>query len=121
VADGIRWETLPTVLKGPDTEIRREDHGQFAVCILRLSAGADTRPVFEGLPDDQCQCEHWGYIMRGTIRVHCAGRTRTYEAGEAYHWPPGHNLEALTDCEYLEISAARDYDRLMEHVRGAAG
>jgi hypothetical protein len=116
MADGITWERLPTVAKSPDTEIRRQDHGELAVCLLRLAAGADTRPLFKGLPNDECQCEHWGYIISGTIRVHLSEGWRTFEAGEAYHWPPGHNLEAVTDCEYLEITPARDYDALMEHV-----
>lgn len=114
--DGITWDALPTVLKLPDTEIRRRDCGELAVCLIRLDAGVDTRPVFKGLPDDRCQCEHWGHIVRGTIRVHTADGTTTYEAGESYHWPPGHNLEAVTDCEYLEITRAHEYDALMAHA-----
>jgi len=116
MGDGITWDDLPTVLKGPGTEIRRTDHGDLAVCLLRLDQGVETRPLFTGLPDDQCQCEHWGYIISGTMRVHRSDGATTYEAGEAYYWPPGHNLEALTDSEYLEITPARDYDALMQHV-----
>jgi hypothetical protein len=121
VADGMTWERMPVVVKSPDTEIRREDHGDLAFCLLRLDAGVHTGELFKGLPDDRCQCPHSGYVVRGTIRVHTSQGTTTYEDGEAYYWPPGHNLEAVTDCEYLEISPARDYDVLMEHVARAAG
>jgi hypothetical protein len=115
MADGMTWERLPTVLKGPGTEIRREDRGGLAVCLLRLDKGVDTRPLFTGLPNDECQCTHWGYMIRGTIRVHTADGSTDYETGETYHWAPGHNLEALTDCEYLELSPADEYDALMAH------
>jgi quercetin dioxygenase-like cupin family protein len=59
-------------------------------------------------------------MIRGTIRVHTADGSQTFEAGETYYWPPGHNLEAVTDCEYLEVSPAAEYDLLMEHVARAA-
>jgi hypothetical protein len=121
VADGITWERLPVAMKGPGTEIRREDLGGHAVCILRLEAGMHTGPLFQGLPDDRCQCPHWGYMIHGTIRVHGADGAKTYDAGEAYYWPPGHNLEAVTDCEYLEITPASDFDALMEHVARKTG
>jgi hypothetical protein len=121
VGDGITWDGLEVVLKSEDTEIRRTDEGGLAICLLRLARGAHTAPVFVGLPGDRCQCPHWGHIIRGAIRVHTADGARTFEEGESYFWAPGHNLEALTDCEYLEISPAADYDALMAHVARRAG
>jgi hypothetical protein len=29
---------------------------------VQLPAGADFTPMLEGLPDDMCQCPHWGYV-----------------------------------------------------------
>ena len=73
--------------------------------------GAKTDPLFAGLPDDRCQCAHWGYIISGTMRVHGADGARDYEAGETYYWEPGHNLEAVTDAEYVEITRSRTTTR----------
>ena len=115
MADGLRWADMPTVLSGPGTEIRRQDFGGLAMCLIRLEEGARTDEVFAGLPDDRCQCAHWGYIISGTMRVHSAGGSASYHSGEPYFWAPGHNLEAATDAEYLEISDGAAYDRLMEH------
>ncbi len=42
--------------------------------------------------------------MNGTMRVHSADGARDYDAGVSYYWAPGHNLEAVTDAEYLEIN-----------------
>jgi hypothetical protein len=53
--------------------------------------------------------------MNGTMRVHSADGARDYDAGASYYWAPGHNLEAVTDAEYLEITKSEEYDALMEH------
>ena len=45
------------------------------------------------------------------MRVHGADGARDYEAGETYYWAPGHNLEAVTDAEYLEITRVRGLRR----------
>ena len=76
-----------------------------------------TDPLFAGLPDDRCQCAHWGYIQSGTMRVHGPDGATDYETGESYYWQPGHNLEAVTDAEYLELTPSDDYDTLMAHCK----
>lgn len=115
MADGINWDEAPAALEAPGVEIRRVDHGDLAMALIRLSQGVDTRPLFAGMPNDQCQCKHWGYIISGTMLVRDDDGERTYDAGDAYYWAPGHNLEAVTDAEYLEYSPAADYDVLMAH------
>lgn len=121
MGDGLTWDGMPVVAKTDDTEIRRVDGGGLAMCLIRLAGGTHTAAVFAGLPDDRCQCPHWGHIISGAICVHSADGATTYEAGESYFWKPGHNLEAVTDCEYLEISPAAEYDVLMAHVARLAG
>ena len=49
------------------------------------------------------------------MRVHSADGARDYDAGESYYWAAGHNLEAVTDTEYLEITKTEEYDDLMAH------
>jgi len=116
MGDGFAWEDVPIALEGPGTEIRRFDADGLAVCLIRLEAGVRTDELFKGLPGDRCQCAHWGHIISGRMRVHGTDGPKTYEAGESYHWPPGHNLEAVTNVYYLEISRSQEYDRLMDHV-----
>jgi len=117
MADGLAWDDLTPELEGPGVGIRRMDAGGLAMCLIRLDAGLRTDPLFAGLPDDRCQCAHWGYIISGTMRVHGEGGSRDFEAGETYYWEPGHNLQAVTDSEYLEITRSEDYDALMAHCK----
>ena len=34
--------------------------GGYTVAFETYTADADPAEVFKGLPDDRCQCEHWG-------------------------------------------------------------
>lgn len=94
---------------------------RLAQCVIRLGAGLRTDPLFAGLPDGRCQCAHWGYILAGTMRVHNAIGSKDYVAGKVYYWAPGHNLEAVTDAEYIEISRSSEYDKLMAHCHEVMG
>jgi hypothetical protein len=46
-------------------------------------------PLMRGLPDDHCQCPHWGYVIKGRMTMGFADREEIYQAGEAYDATPG--------------------------------
>ena len=47
-----------------------------------------SRPLLEGLPDDRCECPHWGYIVEGSIHVRYADGTEDVNrSGDLYYWP----------------------------------
>jgi hypothetical protein len=77
-------------------------------------AGTDTEPVFKGLPDDRCQCPHWGYVVRGRLRVRYADHEETLSAGDAYYLAPGHLPIFDEDTEVVEFSPQREYQKTME-------
>lgn len=54
------------------------------------TADADLTPLFAGLPDDRCQCEHWGYVFEGKLVFHTADGQEEFVGGEAYFVGPGH-------------------------------
>ncbi|WP_035759810.1 hypothetical protein [Granulicoccus phenolivorans] len=116
-----RWDSMQVALQGPGVEIRRADDAGLAQCLIRLAAGTRTDELFAGLPEDQCQSAHWGYIVSGTMRVHSKEGAQDYLAGELYYWSAGHNLEAVTDAVYVEISPSADYDVLMAHCHQVLG
>ena len=64
--------------------------GGYSVGFETYTADADLAPLFEGLPDDRCQCPHWGYVVRGKLTFTFADHEETYETGDAYYAPPGH-------------------------------
>jgi hypothetical protein len=72
---------------------------------------------FKGLPDDRCQCDHWGYLFKGSFRVtYTDGAEEVVRAGEAYHLRPGHFVQTLEPVELIEISPAEEYERTMTTI-----
>ena len=90
--------------------------GGYTVGFERYSADADLAPVFKGLPDDRCQCEHWGYVLKGKIGFRYADREETYEAGDAYYAPPGHTPILYDGGEFVEFSPTAELGNTMEVV-----
>jgi hypothetical protein len=107
--------TLPNHVSRDDLPAERMDAyesragrlGPYTVTFERIPAGYPPggEQAFRGLPDDACQCPHWGYVFRGSFRLtYTDGREEVVRAGEAYHAPAGHRFEALEDCETVEFS-----------------
>lgn len=77
----------------------------FTVGFETYTADADMAPLFVGLPDDRCQCAHWGYVIKGKVTFTFAdGHEETYETGDAYYAPPGHTPRLYTGTEIVEFS-----------------
>jgi mannose-6-phosphate isomerase-like protein (cupin superfamily) len=47
-------------------------------------------PLMKGLPNDRCQCPHWGYVVNGKMTFRYADREEVFETGDAFYTPPGH-------------------------------
>ena len=112
---------LPLAIEGGGVEFRTDRFGDQNIAWVRLPAGADLRPGFVGLPGDLCPCPHWGYLISGSLLMHGKDGDQTYEAGQAFHWPAGHAPEALTDCEYVDVSPSEELQAVLRHLQGAVG
>ncbi|MBO0707740.1 MAG: cupin domain-containing protein, partial [Candidatus Dormibacteraeota bacterium] len=69
---------------------RAEDLDGYTVSFALFREDVDGTPLLKGLPDDRCQCPHWGYVLKGRVTFRYADRDEVYEAGEAFYTPPGH-------------------------------
>jgi hypothetical protein len=82
-----------------------EDFGPYTVGFERYTADAELAPLFVGLPDDHCQCPHFGYVVAGKLRfTYADGTEEVYEAGDAYYAPPGHLPTLYAGSEVVEFS-----------------
>jgi hypothetical protein len=103
-------------------ELRTAPAGALTVGFVRAPKGTDFRPLLQGLPGDLCQCPHWGYMVKGRVRMHTADGADDYEAGQVFYWPPGHAPEVLEDAEYIDFSPPEEFRPVLDHItgRGAA-
>jgi len=74
---------------GP-VEDRHEDVHGYTISFVSFREDIDATPFMTGLPDDRCQCPHWGYVVSGRLTFRYADRDEVFEAGDAYYTPPGH-------------------------------
>lgn len=58
-----------------------------------------------------CPCPHRGCMPE----VRAGPDSQVYEAGQAFHRPPGHVPEALEDCEFVDFSPTEALDRVISH------
>ena len=66
------------------------DFGDYIVNFVTFHPDMDQTPLLKGLPDDRCQCPHWGYVVTGSLTYRFADHEETVHAGEAFYLPPGH-------------------------------
>jgi hypothetical protein len=114
----LTFEDIPVAVDGEGVDFRSQQVGEMSIAWVKLDAGADLRPALAGLPEDMCQCPHWGYMLSGQLRMHTAGGEQTYNAGEAFYWAAGHAPEAVTDCEYIDFSPTEELQTVLRHVTG---
>ena len=69
---------------------RQDDLEGYTVGFTTFRQDIDATPLLKGLPDDRCQCPHWGYVVRGRMTFRFPDRDEVYEAGDAFYTPPGH-------------------------------
>ena len=97
-------------------EGRYSELGGYTVGFETFRQDADAAPVFRGLPDDRCQCLHWGYVIAGRLTLRYADHDEVYEAGDAYVAPPGHLPLVAAGTEVVEFSPTEELAATMEVV-----
>jgi len=78
--------------------------GGYTVGFETYTSDADIAELFRGLPEDRCQCPHWGYVITGKVAFRYADREESYETGDAYYAPPGHTPVFFAGAEIVEFS-----------------
>ena len=93
---------------GPVLDRAGEIEG-YAVNFVEFRQDIDATPLLRGLPDDRCQCPHWGYVLKGKITMRFADREEVYEAGDAFYAPPGHApIRHEPGTEIVQFSPAEE-------------
>jgi hypothetical protein len=90
--------------------------GGYTVGFETYSADADLTPLFAGLPDDQCQCAHWGYVIKGKLVFKTANGDETFETGDAYYVGPGHTPVLYAGTEVVEFSPTTELQQTIAVV-----
>ena len=86
----ISSDSVPQRQEGGPVVDLRGDLDAYTVTFTTLVEDIDATPFMKGLPDDRCQCPHWGYVIKGQMTARYADREEVFEAGDAFYTAPGH-------------------------------
>ena len=88
----------------------------YTVGFEKYTADIDLTPFFKGLPDDRCQCAHWGYVLQGRVTFKTRDGEETFEAGDAYYVGPGHTPVLYAGTEVVEFSPTEELAHTVEAI-----
>lgn len=116
---------MPKASKETATEVEHSEgldayftelEGGYTVGFESYTEDIDLTPYFKGLPNDQCQIPHWGYVIKGRVGCRYGDREEIAEAGEAYYFPAGHTPVLYAGTELVEFSPTEGLDHVIEVV-----
>ena len=99
-------------------EDRSDQLDSYTVNFVTFRQDVDATPLMKGLPEDRCQCPHWGYVIKGRLTYRFADREEVFEAGDAFYLPPGHipvaNEPGSEMVQFSPAEGLRDTAAVME-------
>lgn len=107
-------QDLVVAYQGDGVDIRAAEWNGMNVSLESFPAGLNTEPLFVGLPDDRCQCPHWGYVVSGRMRVVYRDHEEVLTGGDAYYFAPGHTVYFEEPTETVEFSPSGEYQQTLE-------
>jgi hypothetical protein len=104
----------PVVVDEDVIEGRYVELGPYTVAYETHKADVDLAPLFRGLPDDRCQCPHWGVVVTGRIVFRYADHDEVFQAGDSYYGAPGHVPLMFAGTELIEFSPTEPLQATLE-------
>jgi mannose-6-phosphate isomerase-like protein (cupin superfamily) len=104
---------------GP-VEDRHQDGDGYTINFLSFATDVDATPLLKGMPGDQCQCPHWGYVIKGRMTYRTDQGDHVVEAGDAFYLPPGHVPKVVAGTEFVQFSPTERLDHVSQHMTEAA-
>jgi hypothetical protein len=108
-----RKDEAPILVDEPEIEGRYAELGDWTVSYESYRADVDPAPLFRGLPDDRCQCPHWGVVLSGRVVMRSTDREETFTAGDAYYISPGHLPLVFEGASVVEFSPTEQLQATM--------
>jgi hypothetical protein len=105
---------IPATLRSDEVVIREAEWSDIHVEFETYNEEFDIAPLLKGLPDDMCQCPHYGYVLKGRMKVRYADREEIVNAGDAYYMAPVHSPVVEAGTELVEFSPKDEYWKTME-------
>lgn len=103
-ADAPSHQVFPGFADNYEAEI-----GDWTVSMESNLSDFDLAPFFKGAPNDLCQANHIGYVLKGKFGIRKGdGVEEIFEAGEAFIIEPGHTPIQFAGSEYVAFTPTEE-------------
>ena len=109
--------TTPVSVDEAEIEGRYAQLSEYTVSFETFRQDTDPAPYFVGLPDNRCQCAHWGVVTEGQLTFRWPDHEETYVSGDAYYAPAGHLPLVTAGTTVVEFSPSSDLAATIAVVR----
>jgi len=110
------FKDIPASMDMPEGRLHHAEWGGMTTELGEVFTTMDIAPLFAGLPGGRCQCPHWGYVIKGTLRYKFADHEEVFNAGDVYYAAPGHTPVLEAGTVYVEFSPTDQLKQTMEVV-----
>jgi hypothetical protein len=107
-------EDLPIGSEDGKSYWRTTEWGDMDVEWVFSQAGRDSTQRFKALPGGSCPIPHWGYLIKGRMRIKYRDHDEVINAGETFYLAPGHIPVMEEDTELVEFSPKGKTKEMME-------
>jgi hypothetical protein len=107
---------IEETVEAPGFEGRYAEVLDYTVGFETYSEETDLSPLFVGLPDDACQCQHLGYVLKGSVTFKTTNGDETFSSGDAYVVGAGHTPLLHPGTEIVEFSPTVELNETMAVV-----
>ena len=112
----VKPESLPIIFERGNSSLRGAEWGGMMVLLYTIPAGTDMKRLFAGAPGNLCQCPHWGYVLKGCVRIRYTDRDQIVTSGELFYVAPGHVPLFEEDTQMVEFSAKEPWVEMIATV-----
>ena len=107
---------LPRTVEAAEVTVQETVWGDMHVDFETYHKTMDLAPLLKGLPDDMCQCPHWGFVLKGRMRVKYRDHEEVMNVGDAYYMAPGHSPIMDPGTELVEFSPKNESKKTTEVI-----
>ena len=112
----VSRETAQPNNLGPAVDRSADLEGGYTAQFVTFVVDSDGTEMMKGLPNDQCQCPHWGYVFQGELTFRTDSGDEVYRPGDAFYIGAGHTPIVAAGTEYLQFSPSQELHLVSEHL-----
>jgi hypothetical protein len=114
----IKLDKLPVITEAPGMKMHMQDGlGGMAVTYMETAAMPASPNLFEGLPNNSCNCPHWGFMLKGSLHIkYDSGEEVEVHTGEVFYFKSGHIGWTDKESAWLDFSPENELKEVLAHI-----